>query len=66
MKKNFGYLFALAAVLGGALLAGGCVVDDDVDGVDDDPDTTIVNPPAPDGPDVNVTPPAGGSVEIDR
>jgi hypothetical protein len=63
MKKKLGLLFALAAILGGSLLAGGCVVEDDVDG---DPDTTIVNPPAPDAPDVTVTPPAGGSVEIDR
>jgi hypothetical protein len=66
MKKNFGLLFALATVFGGALLTGGCVVDDDVDAVDDDPDTTVVNPPAPDSPDVTVTPPAGGSVDIDR
>ena len=62
MKKNFGMLFALFSVIGGALLAGGCVVDDDVA---DDPDTTVVNPtPAPDSPDVTVTPPAGGSVDI--
>lgn len=61
MKKNFGMMFALVAVLGGSLFAGGCVVDD----VDDDPDTTVVNPaPAPDAPDVTVTPPAGGSVDI--
>ena len=62
MKKNFGMLFALFSVIGGALLAGGCVVDDDVA---DDPDTTVVNP-APDAPDVTVTPPAGGSGDIDR
>ncbi|MEO7453931.1 MAG: hypothetical protein ABIV13_04120 [Fimbriimonadales bacterium] len=62
MTKKFGIMFSALALIGG-LVAGGCVVEDEVDG---DPDTTIVNPPAPDAPDVTVTPPAGGSVEIDR
>lgn len=63
MLKRLGSFMALATILGGSILAGGCVVED-VD--DDDPDTTIVNPPdGPDTtivnpPDVNINPPGGG------
>ena len=64
MKYKLGSMFAVCALLAGALFAGGCTVDADDDV--DDPDTTVVNPPAPDSPDVTVTPPAGGSVDIDR
>ena len=65
MKKKFGSMLAVFALFSGALLAGGCAVDAD-DDLDDDADTTVVNPPATDAPDVTVTPPAGGSVDIDR
>jgi hypothetical protein len=64
MKKKFGSMLAVFALFSGALLAGGCTVDAD-DDVDDDADTTVVNP-APDAPDVTVTPPAGVAVDIDR
>ncbi|MDQ2987060.1 MAG: hypothetical protein M3R13_10145 [Armatimonadota bacterium] len=60
MKKTFGLLFALFAVISSTALLTGCTVVDE----DADPDTTVVTPSDP--PDVNVTPPAGGSVEIDR
>jgi hypothetical protein len=63
MKKNFGLMFTTALILVGALFTGGCTVYDDDDA---DPDTTVVNPPSNDAPDVTVTPPAGGGVEIDR
>jgi len=60
MKKIFG-MFVLTMLVGGALVSGGCTVyDEEPDGAD----TTIVNPP--DSPDVTITPPAGGGVEIDR
>jgi hypothetical protein len=52
-------IFSIAVLVLGSLALSGCVVDDEV--VDGDPDTTVVNPPAPDNDtDVIVTPPAGG------
>ncbi|MGI8922709.1 MAG: hypothetical protein ACR2HJ_01490 [Fimbriimonadales bacterium] len=55
MKKKFSLILASISLVSFALLSTGCTVQED------DPDTIVT----PDSPDVKVTPPAGGKVEID-